>query len=630
MKTRVLRCLLALALLCGVASADNPLEDREFQSALEAFQKHQYIKVRNIAESRLRKDQGDLIGLYLMAQVYRLDGNAPRCYLYAGLAQKAVEQVLKDTATSTEGDIILHQDLLQTRLGVAMEMGKYEEALLLAAQHDKLYKDVAMEAHVGWSLLKLGRYDECRRRMKAVVAGGTPDEQTTALNTLGALEWEQGNPRAAREYFQQIQEIARLHHLPATAVFYTNKAECEVGLGNFEVAERDYQEAAQFASNDDFSNPYKMLALLATDQGQFVLASDYIQEMFRLDKRSDPAVHNSNWASLRKQFATLLLAAGYPTQAREALEELLRRPERNSGTSDKPYRLEVEVLLLYQDALGLEQELQAEVLALGSWAERVWSWPERRRREAKITDARRRAAALVVSNHALNRAFLPYRSDWVAPTWLLASQVSGLGPGVVAVELEDQIEQSQEDYLEAYFQSVLGEARVAQGRYQEALEPLERAARQLPNEQVLLKARVQANRAICLAQTDKFAASLQAYQSALEADPTVIRRLGLSLPVSLEVEAGMEAAGDALLGSPRFQAEEKGFVLQLVSHSGQWQAFLKTKAGAILAEAKITPEEDLEESAGALSRAFHQALFGPRLSLSDRDIALLQNPPPKK
>lgn len=626
MKKRLL-LLSVLLLMVATGQAEDPMETDDFKKALEAIGSQKYIQLRNIAEGRLRQDSADPLGLYLLSQVYQLEGNSPRSYLYAGKAKDAFELILKDQTESTQGDLKLHQDSLQNRMSSALEMGEYEEALQLIAQHDKLYKDTSLEALAGWPLMKLGRNEECRKRMRAVADKGEPFERIVALNTLGALEWEVGHAQKSRDIFLEIKETSVANNLELSAVYLCNKAESEIGLGNFQEAEKDYTESEDYLSREEASNPYQGLANLYTDQARFSKAVDSLRSMFWLHEQRIPTVQAQTWVSMRKQLATVLLAVGYPQEAAEIIEPLLDRPERNYGTSDDPYRLETELLLLYQECLVVEMQRTAEENSWSGFGHRLSNWPERWRKSREIATVRQRAACLISQNDALDHVFLPYQSNWVGSPWLLSGLVRCFGPGVAGVQLSRQLETSDHQRFNPYLHSFLGEARVAQRRYSEAIEHLEQAESTLPKEMVLLKLRVKANLALSLEQTDKPDLALDLYQAVLEGAPDTFRSLALGVPVQFTTDnsKAAERARSMLEDSPRFRPEGYGFTIELSGTAGGLKARLLAPGGSPLAWA-YHDKDSSDDAATSLCREFHEAVFSPRVKLSEADIAKIQNP----
>lgn len=616
--------LLIVFFLISAALADNPTETQDYKDAMAAFQQEKYIKVRNIAEARLKKDEQDALGLFLMTQVHLLLGNNPRAYLYSTRAQKAFEKILKDPTTSTEGDLKLHELALQLRFSSAMGIGKYEEAVQLVSIHDKLYKDEPLEASAGWPLLKLGRLEECKRRMKAVIEKEDIDNKIQAMNTLAALEWEQGNIQKSRDIFLELKETVVANNLELDAVILSNKAESEVGLGNFEVAIKDYREAAEYISRATPSSPYSELTKLFIDEAQFQKALEATRSMYYIDKQCIPEVRNQNRASLRLRFASLLLTTGYPDKASEILEQLLNRPDRNYGTSDAPYRLETEILLLYQDALYTGLQKLEEENSWSGFAHRLSGWPSRWQKSSKLNDARRRAACLIVDHEALSEAFLPYQADWVGSPWLLPSLIEALGPGVAGETVSTVLEESKNEYFVPFLKATLGETKVTQGDYEEAIEYLKSAEKDLPSHQVLLKTRVRANLAVALENTGEMKSALGYYQKVLETDPIMLRRLDLALPVKFEMEesSGAPEVRSMLLDSPRFRANEQGFTIELSESFGDLRARLLKTDGGILTWVNNRDEEQPVD----LVKKFHESVFAPRLRLTDAEIAQIQNP----
>ncbi len=116
-----------------------------------------------------------------------------------------------------------------------------------------------------------------------------------------------------------------------------------------------------------------------------------------------------------------------------------------------------------------------------------------------------------------------------------------------------------------------------------AVEAAERALAALPPAEALLRARTAAVAADASRRRWDTASELAYLEDALRSDASVIRRLGLRIPVRVEVVAEGEAAavaGRMLARSPRHRADGDAFVLVVDGGPDRLQTCLRSPSGA--------------------------------------------------
>lgn len=606
----------------GAQFGSDPTEEKDYLDAQSAFIESKYIQARKIAEKRLAANANDLIGFYIMAKVLGEEGSSPQAYLYSG---KGLDY-LNARWFKTSGHHQMREELMEVRYNAAMEMGKYEEALALIDQHDRSY-GMSWEARAGWPLIKLGRAEECKRRMQKLIDTGEAFDKIVALNSLGALYWQLGETQASRDAFAEIVQLNAETGFPPDATILANKAESEVGLGNYKAAELDYREASGNFDQWSGANPYQALVMLYVDQGRFSEAADCAAKMYAWVNTSVPGVRIQSWATVRKQFSSFLLAAGYCEEALPLLEGLLHRPERNSNTSDKPYRLECEILFLYQDCLEITLAKTEETRSWSSWSTGFYLWGASLSQWDEYDNARQRMVGLIVGNGALSQCLIPYQTDWVAPPWLLPDLVEAAGPGVIAVEAERLLAVAKTDYPKPFLKGYLGEARLRQGDREEAIPHLQQAIDELPTEQALLRARLRLDLAVCQEQSGQTKEAMELYQKVLETDPNAFRRMGRDLPVKLPRGGGpvQDEVCDLLEGSPRFREQDYGLPVSLEVSDASVKATLSGNNGSTLVWTEAVTDETEPDIVVATCKKLHEVVFAPRIKLSRTEITGMQN-----
>jgi hypothetical protein len=131
--------------------------------------------------------------------------------------------------------------------------------------------------------------------------------------------------------------------------------------------------------------------------------------------------------------------------------------------------------------------------------------------------------------------------------------------------LEQTREQGAFRLNEGYYFAYRAEVSALKGADTELLENAERALSLLPTEEVMLKARLSARVADVAWRRGNIEVALSNYEEVLKADPSLLRRLGLALPVRITgVDAPFERQViEYLADSPRFRADPNGLDLEV-------------------------------------------------------------------
>jgi len=143
---------------------------------------------------------------------------------------------------------------------------------------------------------------------------------------------------------------------------------------------------------------------------------------------------------------------------------------------------------------------------------------------------------------------------------------------------------------------------------------------------VLLRARINAQMATAAWEEDQFAEALAHYEAAFKQDPSILRRLDLSLPVTIvsdDTEFSRQVAG-YLANSPRFRQHSNGMKLE-VSADPDLSICLKTRTEAILSCYTMATVENQSSkwNAQQLSQQFHSKAFGLGYEISKAQRSML-------
>ena len=117
--------------------------------------------------------------------------------------------------------------------------------------------------------------------------------------------------------------------------------------------------------------------------------------------------------------------------------------------------------------------------------------------------------------------------------------------------------------------------------------------------------------------------ALADYERTMQIDPSVLRRLGLDLPVRVRGASGAvgEAFAAGLARSPRFELVSRGFMIEVRADAAQGQACLVGASGAELGcgRAKAQTNDDAQTLARKLLDDFHERVFAAPVDLNQVD-----------
>jgi lipopolysaccharide biosynthesis regulator YciM len=172
-----------------------------------------------------------------------------------------------------------------------------------------------------------------------------------------------------------------------------------------------------------------------------------------------------------------------------------------------------------------------------------------------------------------------------------------------------------------YLQGALGETLVSQGAYAKGLTALTAARNALPQEEVLLRTRVEVLIGYANERLGQSEASVTAYRNALERNPGLFRTLDLTVPVTFSPDAS-EAAKQTvtfLEKSPRFH-RGRGFTLSVFTAGNRLAARLSGRDGTVFMQASVVRLPDMKLTARMLAKEIHRKTFAAKVDLSQADI----------
>lgn len=646
-------CTLLGFLLCTLPVGANPeyWKNPKFEQGLRARTKDQWVETRKIAESMLAADRKDYCGLYLMAQVYfHAEGSLPRALHYIEQARHEIESSWGKTVPS-HGPWRIHSQVVITQILLLQQMERYQQALDEVHLYNRNYRPPLLSME-GWPLLKLGRVEEARNKMKFALERCDPndwDEKSAVLNSMGNIEFETGHLPEAYDCFMQMVE--HYESTPAQPnfepdpVYWGNAGESARDMLQFDQAEKLYLGATQHFSGTTYSDPWKVLGELYLAQARYPEAVQALKQMQLWRLSNTPQVAQNKWADCHLTAGIGLFSLGYDHESLQVMERLVNRPDRNSGISTKASLIEGRAQYVYALVLGNVIERVREERSWSNWRD----WPALTWQivglEQKQALARSQAANLLSCGTGLVGLVQPYGNlsldhPWMAPA---AWTFFGSGPVNAAVDqrlkLVDKAQQANPSALALKYHfepkrevPFLQATQVESLRAQGSLGQAEKLAKQcldgLPPKELALRRRVLANLAAIKEIDGKTDESLRLFQQLMESDPTLLRQLHLALPIQFSASGDLaQQAAARLAYSPRFVIRAQAFKAQLQSQGSDITAVLLGPDGTVLKTIRSSVSSknagerpSADQVAMDFCREFHQEIFSPVVDLSQSDI----------
>ncbi len=545
-----------IALLLGVGMAQDlgPLLGVEVESPEEvvrAWEDGDRARARTLAEAWLRRDPREPRVRWVLGKVEAEEANLAQALYHFDRALA----VLEEQAVSGAGDAggiwcQVLADRVET-LAALERAGRY----LQEAERYNAACSPPLVAETAWLLMKEGRLEEARARAREGLASEDPWQQTLGANVLCALATSERDRLAAVEACEEALRRDEQMGMAATVTAY-NAALARVAVLDFFRADELFERAAG-EGLEGSTNPWVGRALLALGQGRANDAIAALEAAQRWNHRQDPVSRVSSRAELDAAVALVLAFVGEEEAGLRFVERALRYPDRLATSSASHDAIRASTLVLRMVIRRAWRERQRERAAAGGVVQRWWGWLEP---DVQGWSDRLVLAGLFTDGALLDATFAVYHDRGApVPPWLLGDLVGVLGPGVVQAVLDRQRIVESFEPIHTYYDAIEAEVAWWRGEARTA-ELVERALADLPEEEVLLRARVAALGADRAWWSGERTRATQLYEEALRFDPGVFRRLGLAIPVRVEGD-GPEAR--ALGRSPRFRRAVGGLVLQV-------------------------------------------------------------------
>jgi len=581
-----------------------------------------HIGAREQAEKVLKKRPQSFVAHFVLGKAQHYgEANFPRALFHYDQALSLYEARF-GVEPDTDGPWRWHAKLLRRLAAVHGSLEHHEVRLGYIARFNERYQPHLI-AERAWPLMKLERYDEARLAASMGMHSGRPGQRTLSLNALCAIEFEAGNDGQSYEACKLALDDARAQGRPVSAVDLTNFAEASRSLFKLDEAEAVVLEATK-ARVAWYGNPWMELSELYTRQARFTEALAALRRVPEYRLQRPPHVRDADRNELWRAVASFLLTISRPLQARAITGPALLMPDRRGHNSRDPSQDRVVVALLDRRARMMAAEMRMERAAVEPWHaypgalldatwHRLSAWHSGRLAERLLDDDSR-----LVGSFRLGTS-----KSAIMPPWLVGELVEVLGTGVVDEAVRRASGRDERPSARPYYASVRAESAAHAGRWDAALSIAASALQQLGPGEVLLRARVQAIAAEAARRTGQMEDALSYLDAAFQSDPGVFRRLSLEVPVVIEVrgESG-EMVAEMLADSPRLDVSQAGLRLRVEAARTGGTACLSGPYGIVIGcgRASAKADEDAQQVARNIVRAFHADVFAPRVPLTNADI----------
>jgi tetratricopeptide (TPR) repeat protein len=501
-------------------------------------------------------------------------------------------------------------------------MERFEPQLEIVAELDKDYRPPRPERHV-WPLVKLRRYDEARVFAKLALESSDEKDRLYARTGLCNLEFESGTRMATYQACLDVTTAPEAKGDP-NRVELQNAGEAAIAVLRFEEGERLYVRATK-ASDASIASPYQKLAELYISEGRVAEAVSAMRGAREQQLQSSPWMDQQKIGLLDGTLTELLLTAGEADRAAQIAERAVIRPDRHGLWSGTPEQAHAAEALRYATALRMRAEELEEDASSAGILESLELHARAAMDRLEVWRQRRRAGVLLSAEKFFIQSWRPYaqgRIDllpWMVPEMVGAA---GGGPSLAAIGRAREPDGWGGAYLDAYE----AEAQLACGDARAAESAAERAIRDLPPAEVLLRARASAVSARAARELGDPGAEIARLSQVLAHDPSLFRRLGMTLPIAVRSDGSdvAEKAKRMVSSSPRFRSGAAAFVVTLAAG----EACLLGPTGERLqcARPKL-PDAPAEERARVLVRELHKVAFALNISLTQSDLNSLDGSP---
>ena len=596
----------------------------------DALQLRENVKARELAENWIRNEPDSPAAQFTLAEILiSVEGNLPRALFHLMRAESLTDFRSLDTAFNS-GQMQWHYLTLSQLSYVYQLMGNQLKSLEYLDKISDVY-ELDIESSRGWPLIKLKQYEAARESAQRVLdTSDNPSERARAWNTLCVVELASLAPiESTYACDQAIDEKSDISNAANDydTVYLTNASEVALSLLQLQKAESYLDRAARVLNPDSVADPWIYKLFLTLNQGRFDEARDALDRMLIWRQQQNPLVSVMNRAEHFLVSANFLMLAGYPEDAIKLSQAALNEPDRNGSYSADDAQKDAFAALVNMVANRIEYQIQLEQLASVNFFDSLNSRFKMGVLSFNAWQAERQAASLFANSEVLQNRLRPYAPlDVHIPEWVEPEIVNVVGTGVISAVLEESKANGAFQLNEGYYHAYSTEIASLDGNFNLTIKAANQALALLPQQEILLKARVSARLAQANWALDNHEEALRNYEDAFRKDPTITRRLETAIPVTFSNDGTdfSRTVEGYLKKSPRFIKEDNGFLLEIKT-TPDLSICLSSRTREILSCYTLAAAENQssEWNARELSNLFHQDTFGLGYQISKTQRSIL-------
>ena len=588
------------------------------------------IKARELSEQWVRQEPNSPGAQFALAEVLlTIEGNMPRALFHLNRAEQLTNYNNIPEALESE-NLQWHYLTLSQLSYVHQLMG---DQLLSLEYLDRLEEIYALdvESFRGWPLIKLKQYDAARGSANRVLQNSENErERARAWNTICAADLASLQPvESLTACDRAVSEDENFADSASDydTVYLSNASEVALSLLRIDEAEEYLNRATRYLNADSVANPWIYKLYLLMNQGRFDESREALDRMLIWREAQEPIVNVMNSAEHFLVTASFFLLAGYSEDAIKLTTTALNQPDRNGSYSADDAQKDSMAALINMMANRLEYQIQLEKIATMDFFESLSARADALNFQLSAWRSERRAAALFAKFDVLQNRLRPYAPlDVHIPEWIEPEIVGSIGTGVMNNIIEQANSNGAFMLNAGYYHSYKSEVAALDNDRDAVLREGAAALSQLPAQEVLLRARLAAQMGKMAWHGNRHAQALSLFENAYLQDPSVLRRLGISLPVAITNDGTdfSEQVAGYLADSPRFSREANGMGLE-VSTSPDISICLKTRTGTILScyTMVAAESESSKWNAQQLTQTFHTQTFGLGFDISQAQRSIL-------
>ncbi len=613
------------------------ITDSRALAVCDALYLRQNVRARELAQRWIAEEPDSPAAHFALAEVLsRVEGNLPRALHHLKRADELMDYSSLGRAMDS-GNLEWHYLTWNQLSYVHQLIGNQREALMYLDRIREFYGQDT-ESFRGWPLIKLKAYDEARESAERVLAtSDNSRDRSRAWNTLCAVELADLRPleslQACENAMSEEEGVNLLEHSTAAdTVHLLNASEVSLSLLRFAEAEAYLDRAVLFLNAESVGNPWVYLLYLYMNQSRFDEAREALDNMLVWRDNQSPMITVMNRAEHLMVSAMFLLLNGYPDDADRLTRSALNQPDRTGSYSADEQQKDSVAALLNMMAHRTAYQIKREEISRTGFFQSIPLRFQSVVLRFKAWRSGRHAASLFADRDTLMNRLRPYAPlDVHIPEWVEPELVALMGEGMINGLLEQTREGGAFVLNEGYYHAYRTEIAAGRNQHRQVIEHGNLARDQLPAEEVLLRARLTLRMAQASWRLRDHEAAMSYYETAMRDDPSLIRRLGTSIPAS--IEAGSDAfsreIADMLRKSPRLRQDERGMRIQ-ISGGDTPGICLRTRDGDALSCTEVALEATGsavgDNAAADVVAQFHHETFGLGYELSrNQRLALLGN-----